>query len=441
MIIDATIIVAAFHVAMNVSYAPELVFSKMVLVTAVLGVCFYYAGLYEDRTTRRRLDRFLRFGQTYIAALVILAVVYYVFPTLRVGRSIQAIMFPVSLAGILLWRELYAWLFQQTALRDKVLILGTGATARYIAREAISQAPLGYEIEGFLGEHPGEVGRVLVNPSVIGTLDDLMGYVNKHAVTLIVVALEDRRRTMPVRELLQCRLSGIRVQEAPSFYETLTGRILISNLRPSWIVFSQGFHKPPYLLISKRVVEALIALVLLVLLAPLFGVLALLIKLESRGTVFYRQERVGEGGNTFSLCKLRTMRSDAESKTGPVWATAEADSRITKVGYWLRKLRLDELPQLWNVVRGEMSFVGPRPERPYFVDQLKKVIPYYDERHGVKPGITGWAQVKYRYGSTIEDTEAKLEHDLYYIKHMSPLLDLAIVIDTVKVMFLGKGAR
>jgi sugar transferase (PEP-CTERM system associated) len=246
---------------------------------------------------------------------------------------------------------------------------------------------------------------------------------------------------MPVKELLACRMSGVRVEEAPSFYERLTGKILVNNLRPSWLVFSQGFNKPRLLRNSKRLGEFVVALVLLALFAPLIALVALLVRLEDGGPVFYRQERVGEHNRIFKLIKFRTMRVDAEAKTGPVWAPAEGDPRVTRVGRWLRKSRLDELPQLLNVLRGEMSFVGPRPERPHFVEQFRKIIPYYDERHGVKPGITGWAQVKFRYGSTIEDAEEKHQLDLYYIKHMSLVLDFTIVLDTIKVVLFGKGAR
>jgi sugar transferase (PEP-CTERM system associated) len=256
-----------------------------------------------------------------------------------------------------------------------------------------------------------------------------------------VVALENRRGKLPVTDLLRCRVAGVRVEEAHSYYENLTGKILLRNLRPSWLVFSPGFNKPRLLRSSKSMVELLVASALLVLTAPLIGLLGLLIRMDSRGPVLYGQERVGEKGRLFRLFKLRTMRIDAEAKSGPVWAKDGFDPRVTRVGYWLRKCRLDELPQLLNIVRGEMSFIGPRPERPHFVKQLEKVIPYYSERHAVRPGITGWAQTKFRYGATIEDTEQKLQFDLYYIKHMSLALDFVIAVDTIKVVLFGKGAR
>jgi sugar transferase (PEP-CTERM system associated) len=270
---------------------------------------------------------------------------------------------------------------------------------------------------------------------------DLLPLVDSLRVTLIVVALEDQRGQLPMDDLLRCRLAGIRVEDAPSFFERLTGKILVSDLRPSWLVFSPGFSKTPLVLASKRAAELLLSLLLLLLVAPLLVLLALLIRLDSSGPAVYRQQRVGLRGRLFMLYKLRSMRSDAEAGNGPVWAAPENDPRVTRVGRLLRKLRLDELPQLVNVAKGDMSFVGPRPERPHFVKTLRQVIPYYDERHAVRPGITGWAQVKFGYGSTIEDGERKLQFDLYYVKNMSPLLDVAIVLDTVKVMLLGRGAR
>jgi sugar transferase (PEP-CTERM system associated) len=285
------------------------------------------------------------------------------------------------------------------------------------------------------------VGRRLVNPSVIGVIDDLEAMVERHDVSLIVVALDDRRGKLPIGPLLRCRLAGIRVEEATNFFERLTGKILVSNLRPSWLVFSAGFNKPRLLRNSKRAAELVTAVGMVAVAAPLLALIAALVKLTSPGPVFYRQERVGEKGKPYFLFKFRTMRINAETETGPVWAAETNDPRITPLGRLLRKTRLDELPQLLNVVRGEMSFVGPRPERPHFVRVLRKVIPFYDERHSVRPGITGWAQIKFRYGSTIEDAEEKLQFDLYYIKHMSLAFDLGIILDTLKVMVLQKGAR
>jgi sugar transferase (PEP-CTERM system associated) len=390
---------------------------------------------------RRRVEILLRFAQAFFFAILALSVVYYFIPSLKVGRGIFFIYLPLSLAGILAWRTAYMWTVGREGLSDAVLILGTGSSARSIAQEILQRTPLGFRVVGFLGEQQAEVGKRIVNPSVIGTIDELVPIVERNRISLILVALDDRRGKMPVADLLHCRLGGVRVEEAPSFYERLTGKILVKNLRPSWLVFSQGFNKPRLLRTTKRLGELAAAAVLLVVLAPVLGLIAILVKLGSPGPILYGQERVGEKGKPFVLYKFRSMRADAESKSGPIWASSDGDPRVTRLGWWLRKTRLDELPQVINVLRGEMSFVGPRPERPHFVDQLRKIIPYYDERHSVKPGITGWAQIKFHYGSTIEDAEEKLQFDLYYIKHMSWVFDVGIILDTLKVAFGGKGAR
>ena len=419
----------------------EFVVLKAVLVALVFSMTLYYHDLYENFALRWRLEFFLRISQAFAVGTLVLALVFYVLPQLGVGRGILLLQVPMALGGVLLWRGLFLWASGQKALSDNVLILGTGQSARQITTEMLQRGPLGFNVVGFVGEHKAEVGRRLVNPSVVGIIDDLEALVETYRVNLIVVALDDRRGKLPIAELLRCRLAGVRVEEVTNFFERLTGKILVKNLRPSWLVFSQGFSKPRFLDNSKRVAEFMVALLFLLLFAPLFGLLALLIKLDSRGPVFYRQERVGAKGRRFFLFKLRTMRTDAESASGPVWAAAENDPRMTRMGRLLRKLRLDELPQIINVLKGEMSFVGPRPERPHFVDMLCKVVPFYDERHSVKPGITGWAQIKFGYGSTIEDAEEKLQFDLYYIKHMSIIFDIGIVLDTLKVMLVGKGAR
>lgn len=446
---DLSLLLGAFLAAVILRFAyPPLevlrydsLLRKALFLTALLQVCFYYSELYEEPIMRRPVDFLLRVVQSLVGAFVLLSLAYYLFPSLEVGRGILLFHFPLAALAIFARRGLYLWFFQHKLLNENVLILGTGQTAQQLARELLKRSPLGYHIAGFIGEHPAEVGRQLVRPLIIGTFEDLEDVVEQLDISFIVVALENRRGRLPVSKLLSCRVAGVRVEEAPTFYETLTGKILLSNLRPSWLVFSPGFAKPRMLRNTKRAAELTIAGLIVLLCSPILLLVALAVRLESRGAVLYRQERVGEKGKVFPLFKFRSMRVDAEAGSGPVWATDGEDPRITRVGHWLRKTRLDELPQLFNVLRGEMSFVGPRPERPHFVTQLEKVIPYYRERHCVRPGITGWAQTKFRYGATIEDTEQKLQFDLYYIKHMSLALDLVIAIDTFKVMLFGKGAR
>ncbi|HEX9187827.1 MAG TPA: TIGR03013 family XrtA/PEP-CTERM system glycosyltransferase [Vicinamibacteria bacterium] len=414
---------------------------RALLCALVLQAGMFYGELYDYRALRSRTHFFLRLGQSYAAGAPALAFFYYLVPSARVDPTTLLVGLPLSAAAILGWHGLHRWAAGREALSDNVLIVGTGHTARQVAVEMLRREPLGYHVVGFLGTHAAEVGRRLVNPAVVGTVADLLPIVDSLRVNVIVVALEDQRGQLPIEDLLRCRLAGIRVEDAPSFFERLTGKILVSDLRPSWLVFSPGFSKPRLLRSVKRVVEVVVSAALLVAALPLLVALGLLVRLQSRGPALYRQSRVGRRGALFTLLKLRTMRQDAETASGPVWTDPEKDPRVTRLGRLLRKSRLDELPQLWNVLKGEMSFVGPRPERPHFVQTLRLVIPYYDERHAVRPGITGWAQVKFGYGSTIEDSERKLQFDLYYVKNMSLLLDLAIVLETFKVMLLGRGAR
>lgn len=411
---------------------------KACVNAGVMLIALSYAELYEGFTYRRRLDEALRVFQSLLAGVVVLAVLYRLYPPLDGGRGVLFTQFGLAFAAIMAWRWGRPWLSDLDGSGERVLILGTGPTAQQAARMILKQASPAVRVVGFLGQHPSEVGRRLVNPSVIGTLENLAEEAIRHAVSTIVVSLDDARGWMPVTGLLRCRLEGIRVVEATTLVEEMTGRIALKGLRPSWLVFSDGFSRPRLHRHSKRVAETAAAIAMFTLAAPLFGLLALLVRLTSPGPILFRQERVGEGGRPFVLFKFRTMRVDAEAKSGPVWAM-DKDPRITPLGRLLRKMRLDELPQLINVIRGEMSLVGPRPERPHFVDKLRTIIPYYDERHTVKPGITGWAQVKYVYGSSLEDAEEKLQYDLYYVKHMSWLFDLGIIFYTFKIVLLGRG--
>jgi sugar transferase (PEP-CTERM system associated) len=259
-------------------------------------------------------------------------------------------------------------------------------------------------------------------------------------ITLIIVAMDERRGAFPVDELLKCKVSGIDVQDGVNFYETITGKLIVERINPSWLIFSDGFKASFTRRIVKRALDLSCAVCGLIMLLPLLLITAVLIKLESKGPIFFAQERVGRWEKQFMLYKFRSMRKDAEEKTGPVWAEAE-DPRITRVGRLIRKTRIDELPQLWNVLKGEMSIVGPRPERAFFVDQLKKRIPYYSQRFVVKPGLTGWAQILFTYGASEEDAAEKLRHELYYIKNMSTMMDIVIMLGTLKIVILGRGAQ
>jgi sugar transferase (PEP-CTERM system associated) len=295
-----------------------------------------------------------------------------------------------------------------------------------------------FRIIGYLDDVPEASEMVPPGYALLGKIQDLDVLVEETRPDIVVVAQIDRRGCFPTKALLECRLRGIRVEDWPTFYEKATGKILVTAVRPSWLIFSDGFVKTARTEIVKRLFDITVSVIGLALAAPIMAVVALAIKIESSGPMLYRQSRLGQNGCVFILNKFRSMRQDAEKHTGPVWTTAK-DTRITRVGAVLRRTRLDELPQLINVLVGHMSFIGPRPERPEFVTELQKTIPFYMERLAVKPGITGWAQVRYQYGSSVEDAVEKLQYDLYYIKNLSLFLDLLIVLNTVQVVLFARG--
>jgi sugar transferase (PEP-CTERM system associated) len=412
---------------------------KIVLVTVVCQLCLYYNDFYDLTLVHSNRELIVRLLQAVGAASIVLAALYFTIPALMIGDGIFVSALFVFLVGILGWRLLFNHLTGTLRMQERILIVGTGDTARKVARQILDQHDFAYAVIGFIDDDASRVGERIVNPAIIGTPADIPGMIARHEVDRIVVGLADRRGKLPVEELLHAKMAGVRVEEATTTYERVTGKILIDDLRPSWLIFSDGFRVSRAARWTKRVIDLLLAFMLAVLSFPLMVLTAIAIRLESTGPVLYCQERVGENGRTFTLCKFRSMRTDAEKGGTPIWAT-DGDARITRVGNFIRKTRLDELPQLWNVVLGDMSFVGPRPERPFFVAELAKDIPFYQQRHAVKPGLTGWAQVKYRYGSSREDSMEKLRYDLYYIKHLSVFFDLTIVFDTVKVVLFRKGA-
>jgi len=353
------------------------------------------------------------------------------------GASTVIVALSAVVISVVMWRVAFASVAQDVRLEERLMILGTGATAHALARQIATQQDFAYRLVGFIDD--GNGARMVRHDDVLGTIDDVERLVATQRISRIVVGLSDRRGRLPIGPLLRAKLSGVRVEDATTTYERLTGKILIDDLKPSWLIFSDGFRASRITRAVKRMLDLALAIIGFVLAAPLMAMTALAIRLDSAGPILYAQERVGENGTIFVLRKFRSMRVDAETGR-PVWAR-DRDERVTRGGRFIRLTRLDELPQLWNVLRGDMSFVGPRPERPFFVDQLAAAIPFYMERHAVRPGITGWAQVKYRYGSSIEDATEKLRYDLYYIKHLSIVFDLTIVIDTVKVILFGKGAK
>lgn len=415
------------------------ILQRAVVFAGVTVLCLYYWGFYDPYLARSAQELTASLVQAMAAAAVALAVITYALPPLAIGRGILLIGVLLTVLCLLAWRLGFVALTRSSEFQERVVILGTGPVARRVAQEVLARPHLGLKVHGFVDDDPALQGVSIVNPRVIGTTADLPGLVERDAVGRVVVALNERRGRLPIDVLLDLKVHGTRVHDAASFYEAVTGKILIENLRPSWFVFSDGFRPARLPRLIKRTGDLLLAAVGLAVAAPVMLLIAVLVRLDSPGPALFRQERVGEGDRVFTLYKFRSMRVDAEAATGPIWAE-ENDPRVTRVGRWLRKLRLDELPQLWNVLRGDMSFVGPRPERPHFVEQLKRQIPYYSQRHAVKPGLTGWAQVRYPYGNTVADAVEKLQYDLYYIKNLSLALDLTIVLQTIKVVLLGRGA-
>ncbi len=414
---------------------------KTLFVAAVAQLCLYYGDLYDLRRMSDRRELFIRLAQALAAASFVLAICYYWFPSLVIGRGVFAIAAVLAITLIVGWRMAFEWLSGRVAPRERLLLVGTSAAAVILAQELFERRQeLGVEIVGFIDPNPLRVGEPVINPGVIGAIEDIPSIVRARGVDRVVVSLADARGKLPMDKLLEMKVDGVAFDHLASVYEEYTGKIAVENLRPSWFIFSRGFHKSRVLSASKRLLDMLLAAVCLVLSLPLMGTIALLVKSTSTGPALYHQRRVGRHGRIFVVHKFRTMGVDAEAETGPVWASKTGDARVTRIGRTLRRTRLDELPQLWNVLKGEMSFVGPRPERPEFVSELTREIPYYGQRHAMRPGITGWAQVRYTYGASVEDALQKLQYDLYYIKNASVALDLFIMFETIKTVILRKGA-
>ncbi len=420
-------------------YTYEYLIPKALLIVACIQLSLYYFDLYDLKVFRSNIELGIRLLQSLGASTILLALLYYLFPFLLIGRGIFFISLGFMGAIIVLWRILYNHFLKMKQLDQKIMIIGSGLLAKNIAKEIVERVDSGFKVVGFITEDPERVGEKLVNPSIIGDHSQILDIALRERVDRIIVALEERRGRFPEAQLLECKMRGIVIEDGINFYEHLTGRLQVESLRPSFLIFSDGFKKSKISMGVKQVIEFILSMVGLILFTPILLILSFLIKIDSPGPVFYKQERVGKGGKIFRLLKFRSMVENAEAH-GPVWAEKE-DKRITRVGRWIRKWRLDEIPQLFNVLKGDMSFVGPRPERPYFVEQLRKEIPFYDQRHTVKPGVTGWAQIKYRYGASKEDALEKLKYDLYYIKNFSPLFDLLIIFETIKVVLFRKGSR
>jgi sugar transferase (PEP-CTERM system associated) len=412
------------------------------LIALVCQVSLYYADLYDLRVVADRRELFVRMLQALGGTSLILALLYYWFPGLVIGRGVFLVAAALVAAFIICWRLAFTWVARHARPRERLLVAGTGPAAVELVRELLDRREeLGVEIVGFVDPDPETAGEAPANPGVIGLLGDIPRIVAEHNVDRVVVSMADARGRLPMDDLLRMKLNdGVRFAHLATVYEEYTGKIAIENLRPSWFIFSEGFRKSRRRLAGKRAVDFVAAAVGLALASPVLLACAALVRLTSAGPAIYRQQRVGMHGRVFTILKFRSMRQDAEAATGAVWARPGHDPRTTAVGRILRRTRLDELPQLWNVLRGDMSLVGPRPERPEFVEGLTRDIPYYGQRHVVRPGLTGWAQVRYAYGASAEDAMQKLQYDLYYIKNMSPGLDWFILLETIKTVLIRGGS-
>jgi len=447
-LLEACLLVLAPHVAtwlgvgswgesIGTSSRPVLVGS---LVFAVLGVASLTAmGLYSFQQRIDATGVAVRVVAGISAAVIFAALVFYFVPGIGIGRRTLAVSGVFAVLSSLALRTLFDRLIDEDVFRRRVVVLGAGKRASGLLKLRRRSDTRGFRLTGFIAAEGDELSvppeRMIARPP------DLFQWALQNRIDEIVVAMDDRRSDFPMEEFLECRLVGINVIELATFLERESGKVRLDVASPSWIVLGDGFRDSVLQQGVERLFDLIVSFVLLVAGLPLMALTAVAILVEDgwRAPVLYRQCRVGRYNRNFKLVKFRSMREDAE-EDGPVWASTD-DPRVTRVGRLIRKVRIDELPQLLNVLRGDMSLVGPRPERPEFVEQLAKTLPYYRGRHAVKPGITGWAQLRYQYGSTDQDALEKLQYDLYYVKHRSLVLDLAIVLQTVEVVLWGKGAR
>jgi sugar transferase (PEP-CTERM system associated) len=448
-LIEGSLFVYAPYLAAALRFGPSATEratpSGHLLPTALLFASFavmalFAMGLYTIRQRSGTVGTVLRVVAGLLVAAALSALVYFIVPNLTIGRGMLALTTVIGVASALITRLLFEHIVDQDLFKRRVLVYGAGRRAASLRDLRRRSDQRGFRLMGFIATEGDELSarpeRLLDRP------DDLYAWVVKNPIDEIVVAMDDRRRGFPMHEFLECRLAGIEILELPTFLERETGKVRLDVLNPSWIIFGEGFRVSLLQRVVERMVDVVVSLALLTLAAPAILLTALAIKFEEGldAPILYRQRRVGQHGVVFDVLKFRSMRVNAEQPGQAIWA-ARDDPRVTRVGSFMRKTRIDELPQLVNVLRGDMSFVGPRPERPEFVQKLEHTIPYYRERHSVKPGITGWAQLCYPYGSSEKDALEKLQYDLYYVKNRSLLFDLAILVQTVEVVLWGKGAR
>lgn len=415
------------------SYVP-----RAALYTATIVLMIFAVGLYNRQFWTKFGGMVVRIVAALILSFILLTVVFYTVPAFSIPRSILAAALVAALPGLILVRSLVPRLLDLESLKRRIVVIGVGRPAARIEELELTGRAFGFHCIGYI-DVLGETRQVAAD-RIIPAPNALVDYVRDRGVQEVVIAAEDWRKRLPMRALMDVRLNGIVVCDYQSFYERETGAVDLDAVKPSWFLFSNGFAGSWLHKWLKRCLDVVVSLTFLLFFLPLMLFTALVIRLESPGQVFYRQERIGFRGRSFTLLKFRSMRADAEKDGVPQWA-AQNDARVTRVGAFIRKTRIDELPQIFNVLRGDMSFVGPRPERAYFVEQLAEQLPFYADRHWVKPGITGWAQLNYQYGASVEDAKIKLQYDLYYVNYYGMLLDIIIIIQTVRVVLWPQGVR
>ena len=419
----------------------DVIWIKVLLVAVVTQVSLYFKDLYEFKASDNIIDLATRLIQSIGITCISLSVVYFVWPEAIIGRWIFFFSILLLLLFLVSWRLLYALAITKKLFIENIIIIGSGELARDILEEIRNRRDISYNIKLIVDHEKAKNSFIqFEDVQVQYGFYGLYEKAEAEQVSSMIMAMDEKRGRFPHDELLSCKTKGISVVDGESFYERITGKLMVEKINPSWLIFSDGFVKSKTSRIMKRTVGLTLSSLMLVIFFPLMLLVAVAIKLESRGPVFFFQERVGKNEKLFRLYKFRSMKADAEKASGPVWAIHD-DVRITRVGKFIRRFRIDELPQLWNVLKGDMSFVGPRPERQFFVEKLVKNIPYYKERFIVKPGVTGWAQIKYPYGSSEKDALEKLKYDLYYIKNMSFVMDLIVILQSIKIVLLRRGAR
>lgn len=415
--------------------APRATVFALVMMAIITAL-----GLYEREIKEGDWSYYSRFVASFPLGFIAITFIFYAFPEIFLGRGALAIAFAFAFIASATARFVFLTLVDSDVIKRRVLVVGAGSRAARVS--SLEKSEKGHNRFNLVGFIPLDGAHSSIDKArIIKSKAPLLAIAQKYQVDEIVVGVRQRRGgNLPMGELLECRMEGITVVELSTFFERETGKVQLESLSPSWLIFSEGFDRGNFRNFVKRLFDVVISAVMLALTAPIMLITALLIKIDSPGPVFFRQTRVGECGKPFDVYKFRSMRADAEKDGKPQWAKKK-DSRVTRIGRIIRSLRIDELPQIFNVMKGDMSLVGPRPERPYFVRQLIKEIPYYSTRHSVKPGITGWAQIRYSYGASVHDAKEKLQYDLYYVKNHTLFLDLIILFQTAQVVLFGRGAR